>query len=66
MFKKSDLQGFTFLPHLSSDSSEPSGQFKTPSQNESFLMQVTPSSQSSAGGKQSAEIIRTTAITAEQ
>lgn len=66
MFKKTYSQGFTFLPHVFSDSSEPSGQSKTPSQNKSSLMQVTPSSQSSAGGKHSAEIIRTIAITAQQ
>lgn len=66
MFKKTDLQGFMFLPHLSSDSSEPSGQSETPSQNKYLLMQVTPSLQSSAGGKHSTEIIRTTAITAQQ
>lgn len=66
MFQKTDLQAFMFLPHLSSDSSEPSGQSETPSQNKSFITQVTPSSQSSADGRHSAEIIRTTAITAQQ
>lgn len=66
MFKKTVLKGFTFLPHLFSDSSEPSGQSKTPSQNKSFLMQVTPSAQTSASGKHSTEIARTTAITTKQ
>lgn len=66
MFKKTGLQGFAFLPHLFSDSSEPSGQFKIPSQKKSLLMQVTPSAQSSAGGKHSAGIIKMREIKAQQ
>lgn len=66
MLRNTTLNRFTFLPHLFSNSSEPSGQSRIPSQNKSFLMQVTPSSQTSAGGEHSTEIERKTAITIKQ
>lgn len=66
MLKKTDLQEFTFLPHLFSDSSEPSGQSKAPSQKKFSSMQVTPSAQGSAGGKHSAGIIKMRAIRVQQ